>query len=811
VKAGICDVLDLKQSLVGFPLGRFMVGDTRERALAVDDVSFAGWTPEKSIKVIEGDSRTQVLVKGQPYMSWRSGDEGCARLAMVQLYGCGLGTQEELAEAFGRHVNSVQRYLADFAGQGLRGLLPERSGPKAPWKITPQLRSKILLIVLREGIGKLEAIQQRLADAWHEVVSVPSIQQVLAENGLGEMKVRGVDGGTLQGELSEVEPERQLRLSLNGVGQEPREAGAGSPEPNRCSAVGQGNAMGAEAGAWDLRQGNRGNYSPAQRVYLDQLEQGDYNAYAGGLLFAPLLARYSFLATLSRMIAIPTYEGYSLEELGLTLFYLDMFGFRSLEDFKRAYPEEFGVLMGRTQSPSLFTLRRFLHKVRKLEKGEALVDEFAVGYLKSGLAAWGVMYIDGHFMPYYGVHPISKGWHGVRQIPMKGSYNFLAVDERFSPWLFLIRSASEDLLQKIPELIEKAKRLGEQAGVSRERLDQLIVLFDREGYSAELYRYLDGRDLGEGKRRALFISWAKYADRWVNDFPETELSQVVRVTYQIQEAEDIHYLETTRAMSKYGKIRAVVIQSGENKQRAAIYTNGSVEEIGAPRLVELICHRWGEENAIKELLHKHLINYTPGYLSEELEAQPRVDNPQVTELKKKRAGLVTELNRLKIEFADHVLQQPGEKRRTTARSQAEVLEGIAVAKSAILLADQELDKLPSEISFAEAHDGEKLRQLDYEKKRFLDGIKVFVYNLKAEMCRMLLPHYDRQKELLPALSMIVERAGYVKLDGGRLRVTLRRFKDREIDYAARHLCEDLNGMLPVSQDRFHLPIHYQIQ
>jgi len=88
-----------------------------------------------------------------------------------------------------------------------------------------------------------------------------------------------------------------------------------------------------------------------------------------------------------------------LEELGLTLFYLDVFGFRSLEDFKRAYAEEFGVWMGRAQSPSLFTLRRFLHQVRKLGNGEALIDEFALTYLKSGLAAWGVRSIDGPFLP----------------------------------------------------------------------------------------------------------------------------------------------------------------------------------------------------------------------------------------------------------------------------------------------------------------------------------------------------------------------------------------------------------------------------
>jgi len=52
----------------------------------------------------------------------------------------------------------------------------------------------------------------------------------------------------------------------------------------------------------------------------------------------------------------------------------------------------------------------------------------------------------------------------------------------------------------------------------------------------------------------------------------------------------------------------------------------------------------GEENAIKELLHQHLINYTPGYFTEELEPQPMVGNPQVKGTQsKRRAGWVSEL------------------------------------------------------------------------------------------------------------------------------------------------------------------------
>ena len=770
----------------------------------MDDVSFSGWQPAKSIHVVTAEGTTRVFVKGRAYMSWRSGDEECLRLAMVQLHQCGLGTEEELAALFGRHVNSVQRYLAGFAEHGARGRLSGRSGPKGPWKITAGVRAKILLIVLREGVWEWEAIQRRLAQDWHEVVSVPSIQQVLEENGLGQAQTGSGDGGVVQSELLALGDPQQLRLDLSGEADAPptpeKDKGR-TPAPVPGSQVGDPAAGGAA----------RRTYSSAQRLYLDQLEQGADNAYAGGLLFVPLLARYQFVPTLRKALTIPTHEGYNLAELALTLLYLDVFGFRSVEDFKRAYPEEFGLLVGRSQSPSHFTLRRFLHKVRELGRGEALIDEFAVAYLRTELAAWGVMYIGGHFMPYYGLYPISKGWHGVRQVPLKGSYNFLAVDEHFTPWLFLIRSCTEDLLQKIPELIEKAKRLGEQAGVSRERLDPLIVLFDREGCSAELYRYLEGRDQGEGKRRALFISWAKYADKWVNELPEAQFNQVARVTYAIQKPEAIAYLETTRAMSKYGQIRAVVIQTGADKRRAAIYTNGSAEEIGAERIVALLCRRWGEENAIKELLHQHLINYTPGYFTEELEPQPMVGNPQVKELKQRRAGWVSELNRLKIELADQLLPRPAPKRRSPPRSQKEVRDDLAVIQSSILLTDQQLDKLPPEIPFDVAHAGEKLLKLNHEKKRFPDCIKVFACNLQAEMCRRLLPYYNWQKEVLPALAMIVGRAGYVKLQGGRLEVTLKRFRNGEIDYAARHLCEDLNRLQPVTLDRFHLPIRYHVQ
>jgi hypothetical protein len=418
--------------------------------------------------------------------------------------------------------------------------------------------------------------------------------------------------------------------------------------------------------------------------------------------------------------------------------------------------------------------------------------------------------MDGHFLPYHGIYPIRKGWRGVRQIPMKGGYNFLAVDEGFRPWLFLIRSSSEDLLQKIPELIEKAKKLGLAAGLSRDVVEDLIVLFDREGYSAELYRYLEGKDEGEGKRRAIFISWAKYADKWVYDIEEAALDQTVKVFYAIRKPEDVRYVDMMRTMNKYGKIRAIVIQSSKHKMRAASYTNASAKDLDAERVVRLMCRRWGEENQIKELLLKHMINYMPGYVTEDMDEQPWVENPKVKELKKNRVVLKGDLRRFKEQLADDILNQPEQQAGPVAAKRFPIMEKIVRTENEILLLNGRLDGLCADVRFDEAHDGLKLMKLNYEKKRFLDCIKVFTCNLNEAMCRMLLKRYDRRKEILPALSMIVERAGEVKLKDGKLRVRLRGFRNPEIDYAARRLCEDLNGMTPRTMDRFRIPLHYEV-
>lgn len=342
---------------------------------------------EKNLQVIEEGGIKKVIINGRLYMSWGKGDELSQRLAVVQIYESKMFTQEEIADCFKIHVNSVCNYVQSFKTEGARGLINRKRGPKCSWKIGARLRSKILAIALLEGEAECRNIQKRL-ETWNECIGIESIRQVLIENGIIDDKTGRLSEWPKPNNFFDNQNTRQLNFSFD-IDSEGEKGFEGS-DLNKIEeeAVSEIEADDNINFSSEERPAQR-YYSAAQRMYLSQLERGEYNTYAGGLLFLPLLVRYSYLPTIKEIIKLESYEGYTLEELCLSLFYFDIYEFRSMEDYKRAYLEEFGILIGRSSGPSLFTLRRFLHKIKKYRVSEKLINEFSYIYLKEGIARWG--------------------------------------------------------------------------------------------------------------------------------------------------------------------------------------------------------------------------------------------------------------------------------------------------------------------------------------------------------------------------------------------------------------------------------------
>ena len=772
-----------------------------------------GFPERKKIEVIESEEKQEVLLRGRPYMTWLPEDETAPRMAIVQLHELDLATQEELSDAFQVHIKSVYNYINAYKADGILGLIDQPKGPKKKWKLIPWLKAEILRTVLLEGITTYQAIQERL-EIKGQKISVESIRQVLIETGFAKETIEIGESG--QGNLFEYFGERddsQLELPLICEGKTEEQA-KGSEKIEKQKK--RNNMELLESPGIALEKKNRSIYSRAERMYLDLLERGQYSTYAGGLLYLPLLQRYNFLPIIKEVIKIDKKNDYTLEQLCLSFFYYNVFGFRSIENFKTAYTEEFGLLIGKVSSPSVYTLRRFLGEIERLKKGEKLIEEFAKWYLKEGLAEWGVAYIDDHFDPYYGKELISMGYFTVRNMPLKGSYHCFVTDRKFDSLLFLLRPSSEDFIPRIPEVIKKLRKIAKEIGIKEEEIKDLTVVFDRGAYSADLFRLLDEehQDIEEEKDKEIkvkFITWAKYADKWVNEIDEKEFTESTKINYEVQKAEEVKYFEDDeRKMNKYGKIRTIVIQSGRKKKRIAIYTNAKKEEVSAEEIIRLMCRRWGEEEFIKALKLNYLIDYSPGFVTEEIKEQPLVENPEVTKLKQKKSSLSAKLQKLRAELGEKIIASWGKINwKELKEKEQEVLTEIVSADAEKLLIQQKIDELPEEIPFDEAHEGRRLVKFNYERKRFLDGIKVFTYAMDKKMCEILLNYHDRE-DVWPTLAMIVRRGGFVKLEDGTLHIRLRRFKNAAIDYAARHFCEDMNKMSPFTLDKFHFPVHYEV-
>jgi hypothetical protein len=61
--------------------------------------------------VLRGPEETEALINGQIFMRWANVDEAAERMVIVLMCETGKGTQEEIAVAFGVHVNSVYNYI----------------------------------------------------------------------------------------------------------------------------------------------------------------------------------------------------------------------------------------------------------------------------------------------------------------------------------------------------------------------------------------------------------------------------------------------------------------------------------------------------------------------------------------------------------------------------------------------------------------------------------------------------------------------------------------------------------------------------
>ena len=654
--------------------------------------------------------------------------------------------------------NTVSKLVKTKRLLGMRYILENNRGPKAPWKLVDDIVRQIDRSVKEQPDLKNKQIVSALKEAGFEI-SETSVRRVRNRHRPRSLKEELASPPSSLLQMARIArriekydlPHQQMQIFQEELGPDPDPYDY--PHPTTTS----------------------------EATYLELLRRGQRCKYVGGLLYNPILNRLHFNSIIEAIYA-EFYDqqktGYPLAAIFQTLFYMLFFHFPSIESLKKANRLDYGILIGQQRLPAPKVIHRALNQLRGRNRSSKLMKEFACGFVRNNLIEVGLLYFDEHFLPYYGIEHIPAGFFSQRRLAIGGNHQFWAHDREGRPFFVITTTARLKLRDMIPNLIQRAQEI-----TGRKKL---TVVFDRGGYDIKLFETINKY------KTVTFITWAKYLTKGTLDqVPEGEYQDFSVTTAKGQVKYRLY--DTTRTIKegrtksnrgrklKRLKVRMIVLWRLATNKKSAIYTN----DFGSPKeqLAKPIARRWGaQENIFQKMMRRYNLNYHPGYYLEELIDQPLVDNPQVKKLKKTIKKLKLSIVREKSNLATHLLDLKNVNISVERYRQRQV-------------------KLL----------GKKLSQFDLEKKKIYDVIQIAAYNSEQMLLDLLKKHYHNKRDIEQILDKIINHGGSIKLYNGKLYVLLDPIATPRYRRAAVGLCQEINQMQPKTNDRFGFPIFFKVR
>lgn len=721
----------MAQASLGFPV------EERRRRM----ISQRAWIAQ------EGDSRT-VIVNYVPVASYPVQDRPTERYLVGCLAQAGVGTKVELARAFGYHRNHVAHLATVVKRHGVAGVLDARQGNRRPPKLTPAIRRRIGALAA-EGTPN-RAIATQIEAECGVALSVPTIKKAKREFRRAEPPAP-----------APAPPAPQLPLPVPAPTGPSPAAPIAAPEPEV--------AEGPDPLAAPVA------FAPATRV-----------SYAGGFFYYAAFGALGLLPVFTAVYRNLRGVLYGLPQTILAFLFLLVEEGGILEAAKGLLRADFAALLGLPQAPCVKTLRRKLAVLAGAKQAAQLLIALAKRWVEAEAVEIGVLYVDGHFKPYYGSRPISKGWFTQRRLAHPGCLEYFVGDRRGRPLFFLLTEAHTSLIQAMPQILTDLRAiLGARP---------FTLVFDRGGFSAPLFRFLDGEGVG-------WITYRRgFRQRWAATRFRRRAVRLAGVWHRYVLAEG-----QTR-LAGYGRVRTIVVR--KNGHDTPIITSDRTRP--APLIAALMFARWGQENFFKYMKQHYLLDALVTY-----EAGPAEDreipNPQKKVLTRKIQALRQEITALRDRLGAAVLAGANRGRtvrglRATHRAEVQTLRRQEAQLAKLLAARR---ALPARVRLAEAGPAGASEALRLEKKAILDALKCCAYQAEEWLLTRLRPHYDNPHDVRALLRILTQAKGALAVEGDTLTVEFEPLSPPQFHRAAAGLCAELTA-LGVTLPHADLKLRYRM-
>jgi hypothetical protein len=248
-----------------------------------------------------------------------------------------------------------------------------------------------------------------------------------------------------------------------------------------------------------------------------------------------------------------------------------------------------------------------------------------------------------------------------------------------------------------------------------------------------------------------------------------------------------------------GRIRRIVVRVADGRQVSFLASS----KLPAERLVEIMWHRWRQENGFKHGVERWGINQLDGRRVEPYPPGTIIPNPA----------------RRKLERALRIARAAeGDARRALARLPAgderrdEIERELAESLQWQRHFEDIRPLIPTHAPVEETELAGKLVRHTGQLKTIVDTIRVVCANAESELAAVVAPHMSRPREAKKLIANLFAAPGKVAVTDNAIHVRLAPAANRSELDAIQHLLDHLNQRcLILPSDHKRLPLRFEVQ
>jgi hypothetical protein len=464
----------------------------------------------------------------------------------------------------------------------------------------------------------------------------------------------------------------------------------------------------------------------------------------GGVLLAlPALLAVGLLRYTPPMMYQLPKGFYGIDSVFLLLALMALARIQSLEQLRYHAPGEWGKLLGLDRVPEVRTLRAKLKRLcqdlgRALRWNAALAKDWITQQDATEL----YFYCDGHVRVYHGEQtPLPRHYVARERLCLRATTDYWINAMDGQPFLYVNKEVDPGLITTLQQDVipwlevnvvktpEQDKRLAEDP-----RAPWFTLVFDREGYSPELFQYL-------WQKRIAVLTYHK--------FPQEQWRQEEFLTHRVGvasgETVSMKLAERGTQLSNKFWLREIRKLNDSGHQTAILTTN-----FQAPlaTLAASLFARWCQENFFRYMREHYALDRLIEYGTESIPDAVSVVNPQWRKLDSQIRSQAGQRYRRVAQFGALALStDPTESElQGFQQRKGELQEEIGSLDLEIEKLKQERKNTAHHIPVKSLSEEDRFSRLRTERKHFIDTIKMIAYRAESSLASLLREHLARSDD-----------------------------------------------------------------